>query len=205
MKSLLLTSTASTSEGGTSNSGSIESLKKIFMSPTPYIIIGALILLIIVIYLIRRFIKAQPNATTIVIRKGKIHKVLDNNNPKYFLVPFLDSVGAIITNTEKEFSSDKLFINNGPDALYKINYTLKYKVVDPKEFYKYINNLQNLLPTKLNDELRLYADQGNALILVKDYRENKNEILKVINNAVNEYSIEVVEFKINIIEPMGRK
>ncbi len=62
-----------------------------------------------------------------------------------------------------------------------------------------------LLPVKLNDELRLFADQGNALMLVKDYRENTNKILEVINKAVQEYSIEVVEFKINIIEPIGRK
>ena len=56
---------------------------------------------------------------------------------------------------------------SGPDALYKINYTLKYKVTDPKEFFKYLNNIQNILPVKLNDELRIYADQGNALVLVK--------------------------------------
>ena len=94
--------------------------------------------------------------------------------------------------------------SSGPDSLYKINYTLKYKVTDPKEFYKYINNLNNLLPIKLNDELRLYADQGNALVLVKDYRENASIILEVINKAVKEYFIEVTEFKINIIEPMGK-
>ena len=61
--------------------------------------------------------------------------------------------------------------SSGPDALYKINYILKYKVTNLKEFYKFINNINNLLPIKLNDELCLYADQGNALILVKDYRE----------------------------------
>ena len=61
--------------------------------------------------------------------------------------------------------------SSGSDALYKINYTLKYKVTDHKEFYKFINNINNLLPSKLNDELRLYADQGNTLVLVKDYRE----------------------------------
>ena len=94
--------------------------------------------------------------------------------------------------------------SSGPDALYKINYTLKYKVTNPKEFYKYLDKLNNLLPTKLNDELRLYADQGNALVLVKDYRENADKILEVINKAVGEYFIEVTEFKINIIEPMGR-
>ena len=204
MSQLILTSTSSSQGQGTSG-GSIESLNKLFTNPVLYIVIGVLILLIIVVYLIRRSIKAKPNATTIVIRHGHIHRVLDENNPKYFLVPFVDSIGAIITNSEKEFSSDKLFINNGPDALYKINYTLKYKVTDPKDFYKYINNLQNLLPVKLNDELRLYADQGNALILAKDYRENANKILEVINKAVSEFSIEVTEFKINIVEPIGRK
>ena len=64
--------------------------------------------------------------------------------------------------------------------------------------------MQNLLPVKLNDELRLYADQGNALILVKDYRENADKILEVINKAVREFFIEITEFKINIIEPMGK-
>lgn len=56
--------------------------------------------------------------------------------------------------------------SSGSDALYKINYTLKHKLANPKEFYKFINNI-----TKLNDELCLYADQGNALVLVKDYKE----------------------------------
>ena len=199
-----LTSISSSAESGSSG-GSLESLKKIFTNPILYIVIGALVLLIIVVYIIRRFIKARPNATIIVVRRGKIYKVLDKDNPKCFLVPFMDSVGAIIIDDEKVFSSDKLFINNGPDALYKINYTLKYKITNPKEFYKYINNLNNLLPTKLNDELRLYADQGNALVLVKDYRKNSDKILEIINKAVSEYFIEVTEFKINIVEPMGRK
>lgn len=61
--------------------------------------------------------------------------------------------------------------SSGPDALYKINYALKYKATNPKEFYKFMNNINNLLPSKPNDELLLYADQGNALVLVKDYRE----------------------------------
>ena len=95
--------------------------------------------------------------------------------------------------------------HNGPDALYKINYTLTYKVTNPKEFYKYLDKIQNILPVKLNDELRLYADQGNALVLVKDYRENASIILEVINKSVEEYNIKVTEFKINIIEPMGGK
>lgn len=90
-------------------------------------------------------------------------------------------------------------------TLYNINYTRKYKITNFKEFFKYIDKIQNLLLVKLNDELRLYADQGNALILVRDYRENANKILEVINKAVSEFSIEVTEFKINIVEPIGRK
>ena len=200
---LFLTSTSSSASEG-SGGGSMESLKKLFTNPVLYIVLGCIVLLIIVIYLIRRFVKARENAATIVVRRGKIYKVLDKNNPKCFLVPFMDSVGAIITDSEKEFSSDKLFINNGPDALYKINYTLKYKVKNPKEFYKYLDKIQNILPVRLNDELRLYADQGNALALIKDYRENTKSIIEVINKAVAEYSIEVTDFKINIIEPMGK-
>ena len=201
----LLTSVADSSsqEGGTSG-GSLQSIKKLFTNPILYVVLGCIVLLIIVVYLIRRFVTAKDNTTVIIARHGKIFKVLNKDNPKYFRVPFIDSIGAIITENEKEFSSDKLFINNGPDALYKINYTLKYKVKDPKEFYKYLNNIQNILPVKLNDELRLYADQGNALVLVKDYRENASIILEVINKAVKECFIEVTEFKINIIEPMGK-
>ena len=206
MKLFLILSAASSeaaSSGGSSSGGSMESLKKIFTNPILYIVLGSLVALIIAFYLFKRFVRAQPNATTIIVRKGQIYKVLNEENPKCFMVPFRDSVGAVITDSEKEFSSDKLFINNGPDALYKINYTLKYKVLDPKEFYPYLNGIQELLPKKLNDELRLYADQGNALVLIKEYREKASQILSVINKAVSEFHIEVTEFKINIIEPMG--
>lgn len=196
-------SSEASSSSASGGSGSMESLKKIFTNPILYIVLGAIVLFIIAFYLIKRFVRATPNATTIIVRKGKIYKVLDESNPKCFMVPFRDSIGAIITDSEKEFASDKLFINNGPDALYKINYNLKYKVLDPKEFYPYISKIQDILPTKLNDELRLYADQGNALVLIKEYREKNAEILRVINKAVAEFHIEVTEFKINIIEPMG--
>lgn len=205
MNPVILTSTSSNALDDDSNGGrALGSLKQIFTNPILYIVIGVIILLCLIIYFIRRFIKARPNAKTIIIRRGKIYKVLDRNNPKCFLVPFIDSIGAIITDEEKIINSDKLYINNGPDALYKINYTLKYKVINPEEFYRFIDNLQNILPVKLNDELRLYADQGNALILIKDYRNNANKILEVINRAVAEYYIEVIDFKINIIEPMGK-
>jgi hypothetical protein len=114
----------------------------------------------------------------------------------------MDSVGAVITEGVKELSSDKLFINNGPDALYKVNYTLRYTIKDPVAFYPYAAKLNEVLPAKLNDELRLYADNGNALTIVKDYRTKSAEILEVINKAIAEYQIEAVEFKINLIQPM---
>ena len=33
--------------------------------------------------------------------------------------------------------------SSGPDAFYKINYTLKHNIANPKEFYKFINNINN--------------------------------------------------------------
>ena len=201
MNNLILQATDNTNQG----SGTKEQLMKILKSPVLYIVLGAIVLLIIVFYLVRRFIKAKTNAVTIVVRHGQIHKVVDDKNPKYFLVPFIDRVGAIISLDERELNSDKLFINNGPDALYKINYTLKYKVTNPVEFYKYVNNFQELIIKKLNDDLREYADQGNALVLVKDYRSNVDLILSLINKAIEEYKVEVLSFKINLIEPIGRQ
>lgn len=198
------TSEATSSSSGGTKESATESLKKIFQSPVLYIVLGAIVLLVIVVYLIRRFVKPTKNATTIIVRGGKIRKVLEENDKAVFLTPFRDSVGAIITKDNKVFSSDKLFINNGPDALYKIHYDLTYRVLDPKAFYPYAGRINELLNTRLNDSLRLYADQGNALVLVKDYRENASVILEVINKAIAEYQVEAVEFKINIIEPLGR-
>ena len=204
MNELIILSAAASSEGDSSTQGSTESLKKIFTNPVLYIVLGALVLLILIVYLVRKNVRATPNATTIIVRKGQIQKVLDENNPKYFMIPFRDSVGAIITKDEKELNSDKLFINNGPDALYKINYTLKYKVLDPVAFYPFLGNIEELLVRRLNDDLRLYADQGNALTIVKDYREKEDAILEVINKGIAEYHLEATSFKINLIEPMGK-
>ena len=203
---LILSGTSSESGSGESSTSKLtESLKNMVKSPIFYIVIGAIVLLIVAVYLLRRIVKPRNNTSIIVVRGGQIHKVINENDDKYFLVPFTDRVGAVISLGEKEFSSDKLFINNGPDALYKINYTLKYKVKDPKEFYKYNDNIGNLISQKLNDDLREYADKGNALVLVKDYREHASEILSLINKALEEYSIEALSFKINLIEPLGRK
>ena len=182
-----------------------ETLKNMVKSPIFYAVIGGLILLIIVVYLLRRIVKPRANAVTVVVRKGVINKLIDEKSNKYFLVPFTDRVGAVISLGEKELNSDKLFINNGPDALYQINYTLKYKVVDPEGFFKYNDNIGNLIINKLNDDLREFADAGNALVLVKDYRDNASKILELINKAIESYSVEALSFKINLIQPLGRK
>ena len=181
-----------------------ESLKNMVKSPIFYIVIGGLLLLIIIIYIIRRFVSSNANMVLVITRKGQIHKLLNDKDGKYFLVPFIDKVGATISTKEQELNSDKLFINNGPDALYKINYTLKYQIDDVEAFYPYRDNIQNLIVNKLNDDLREYADKGSALILVKDYREHAKEILDIINKAIEEYHVAATSFKINLIEPVGR-
>lgn len=197
---------SNTSESASSSTDSIkESLLKIVKSPIFYIVIGAIVLLIIVVYLLRRIVKPRPGVVSVIVRGGEIRKLVDEKSSSYFLVPFIDRVGACVYLNEKELNSDKLFINNGPDALYQINFTLKYKVVDPKEFYKFNDNIQNLISSKLNEDLREFADQGNALILVKDYRANADKILDLINKSIEGYSVEALSFKINLIQPLGRK
>lgn len=194
-----------TSQGGTSD-GLTEAIKNIFKSPVFYIVLGFIVLAIIAFYLYRRLIKARANSVSVVIRRGKIYKVVDGTNlSKYFMVPFKDRLGAVIPLNEQEFNSDKLYINNGPDALYRVNYSLKYKVVEPEEFYPYISNFQKLVETKLNDDLREFADRGNALKIVKDYRESTKDLLVIINRALGRYGVKATQLKINYIEPTLRK
>lgn len=200
------TSAPSTSNSTTpsSSESAKEALMNVVKSPVFYIVIGAIVLLIIAFYLYRRIVKARPNCVVIITRKGKVYKTLDENHPKYFMVPFVDKIGATISLKETEFSSDKLFINNGPDHLYKVNYTLLYKVTDPVQHYPYHEKLQDLISSKLNEDLREFADKGNALVLVKDYREHSQEILDIINQSLQQYQIEVLSFKVNMIEPLGK-
>lgn len=202
---ILFLNSQATSEPSSTADKMGDTFKNIVKSPIFYAVIGGLVLLIIVVYLLRRIIKPRPNAVSVIIRGGQIHKLIDEKSNNYFMAPFVDRLGAVISLSEKEFSSDKLFINNGPDALYQINYTLTYKVVDPKEFFKFNDNIQNLIASKLNDDLREFADAGNALVLVKDYRENASKILDLINKAISSYSVEALSFKINLIQPLGRK
>lgn len=205
---ILTSATTSAPEEQGSTGGSTESLKAalkgMVKNPVFYVVIGIIVLLIIAFYLYRRIVKPSKNSVTVIVRKGKIHKLVDEKSSNYFRAPFVDKVGAVISLSERELTSDKLFINNGPDALYQVNYTLKYKVTNPKEFFKFNDSIQNLIVNKLNDNLREFADAGNALVLVKNYRENAEQILKLINTAIEEYSVEAVSFKINLIQPLGR-
>ena len=189
----------------TTEPSALDKIKEVFTRPYVYIVLAAIVLLIVAFYIIRRFVKAKHNASIIIVRDGKIYKVVDECNPKYFRVPFKDTIGAVISHDDQYFSSDKLFINNGPDHLYKISYTLTYRVDDPKVFFKFVNKINEVLPVRINDELRLFADKGNALAIVKDYRTNSDKLLEIINNSVKDCSIKVSEFKINAIEPIGNK
>ena len=205
---ILSNTTGNNSESGSSGEGTAssaerltETLRNMVKSPVFYIVIAAIVLLIIAIYLMRRIVKPTPNVVKIVVRGGKIHKLIKDNSPTYFLVPFRDSIGAIISLDEKELSSDQLFINNGPDALYKVNFTIKYKILFPELFFPYRENISKLLIAKINEELREYADEGHALEIVKDYRANIQKIIALINKSAKDFSVEVVDFKVNYIEP----
>ena len=204
----LINAEAASEEGG-STGGSTEkltnALKAMVKSPWFYVVIGLIVLLIIGVYLLRRFVKPTPNQVKVVVRKGSIYKLIDEKSDKYFMVPFTDGLGAVIGLNEKEFSSDKLFVNNGPDALYKINYTLKYKVSDVNKFYPHRDSFQNKVVIKINDNLRDYADNGHVLEIIKDYREHSKDLLFLLNGLTDDFGVEVTNFKINFIEPMGKK
>lgn len=198
-------SSGSTPQGG-GTAGMKDALMGILKNPVFYVVIAVIILLIVAFYLYRRLIKARANQVSIIIRRGKIYKVVDGTNlSKYFMVPFKDRLGAVIPLNEQEFNSDKLYINNGPDALYRVNYSLKYKVVEPEEFYNHVSNFQKEAEIRINDDLREYADKGNALKLVKDYREYSKDILVLINKSLGRYGVQASMFKINYIEPTGGK
>ena len=182
-----------------------EALKNMVKSPLFYILIGALVLLIIAVYLIRRIVKSEASVVKVIVRGGKIYKLIDEKSSKYFMVPFTDRLAASISLNEREFNSDKLFINNGPDALYKINYNLKYKVTDINKYFPYRESFQNVIISEINDTLREYADEGHAFELVKDYRENTSKILSLINNVTVKYGVESLSLKVNFIEPLGKK
>lgn len=202
----LTSSSSETANESTSNSTDklSNTMKGMIKSPIFYAVIGGLVLLIILVYLLKRFVKARPNTKTIVVRKGQIYKIIDESNPSYYLRPFMDRIGAVVSLNDRTLTSDKLFINNGPDHLYQINFSLIYKVIDAEEYFKAGDNIEHKMLGSINDTLREYADKGNALVLVKDYREHTKEILDLINNAIAEYSLEASSYKVNLIQPLGR-
>ena len=210
MGDLFLNLVLFTSEGTSNNSGDGteqmgDFFKKMFNGPVFYIILGGIVLLCVLFYLLRKITKPQQGAVVIIVRGGQIHKVLKDGDKNYFLAPFKDRVGAVISLREQDITTDRLFINNGPDALYQVNYTLKYKVVDPETFYKYNESFADRVATKINDDLREFAYAGNALILVRDYGSNAEKILKLLNESLEDFSVEATSFKINLIQPLGRK
>ena len=192
-------------EGGSSTGGTTEkltkALKDMVKSPVFWAIVVGIILLIVVLYLLRRFVKPSSNTVKVVVRKGKIHKLIDEKSSKYFLVPFKDSLGAVISLDDRDFTSDKLFINNGPDALYKINYTLSFHVNDVEKFFKYRDNVLERMTVRINDSLREYADEGHALEIIQEYRKQEKDILLVINKSCSEFGVEATALKVNFIEP----
>ena len=203
---IVLEETETTGESGSGSTEKItEALKGMVKSPVFYIVIGVLVLLIIVAYLLRRIVKPRNGEVKVIVRSGKIHKLIDEQSNKYFMVPFKDSLGASISLGERSFNSDQLFINNGPDALYQINYILKYKVNNVEAFFPYRDNFQNIIVNQINDNLREYADKGHVLDIIKDYREHSKELVSLLNKLTNVYGVETLEFKVNFIQPLGRK
>ena len=208
MNNLLLVlaeDTTNNNNEGSSTERITEALKNMVKHPAFYIVIGAIVLLIIGVYFLRRFVKPSPNTVKVVVRGGSIYKLIDENSNNYFMVPFRDSLGAVISLGDRELSSDKLYINNGPDALYKINYTLTYKVSDVSKFFKYRDSFQNDIAVKLNDGLREYSDNGHVNELIKEYRSHSKDIVGVINSLTDDFGVEATGFKVNFIEPLGKK
>ena len=190
---------ASNEQGGT---GSLEKLMDIFKSPIFYIIVGVIVLLIILFYLIRRFIKVAPNTATI-IKKGNSTKVILESDKRYFLIPFAEKIVVTLPLYEQEIESDQLFVNDGPDKLYKIVYKTNFKVTDAEKFYPLYGNFNKFFENTINEKLREYSEEKGADFIIKEFSKNKLEILKFLNKAFKESAIEILDMKIKAIEPIG--
>ena len=195
----LLTVTTEQTTEAVKSDGTVDKLMEITKSPVFYIVIGAIVLLIIVYYLYRRFVKAGPGKVVVITRKGKPFKLLREGDQKYFMVPFVDSLGATISLNEDSFTSDKLYINNGPEHLYKINYSLDYKVVDPELFYKKMQNFKDNAETQINSDLRAFADNGNVSKIINEYRTYNDKILSVVHDSITPFGVESIAFRVNYI------
>lgn len=199
-----LTSTSTPANESNQSSGAIDKLISVFKNPILYIVVGVLIIFILIIYLLRRFTRANPGFAVVITRKGKIRKILTESDKTYYRVPFIDSIGAVILLNSKSFVSEKLFINNGPDHLYKINYTFIYGITNIGLFFENLDGIQNKIEKQINDRLRLFADNGNASTIIKEYRSEEKTFLSIINEVINQYGIEAQSFSVNYIEPIGK-
>lgn len=195
----LLTVTTEQTTEAVQSDGTVDKFMEITKSPVFYIVIGVIVLLVIAFYLYRRFVKAGPGKVVVITKNGNISKLLREGDPKYFMVPFVDSLGATISLNEDSFTSDKLYINNGPEHLYKINYSLDYKVVDPELFYKHMQNFKDNAEIQINSVLRAYADNGNVSKIINDYRVYKDEILSKVCESLASFGVESIAFRVNYI------
>lgn len=203
MKNIIPFLTSSTSNGeDADNSASLGQLLEIFKKPAFYIVVGVIVLLIVVVYIFRRFIKVAPNTAT-VVKNGSNTKILLESNKRYFLKPFIEKVAVTLPLYEQETESDQLFINDGPDKLYKVRYDMKFKVVDAEKFYPFYNNFNKFFENTINEKLRAYSEEKSAAFIIKDFSKNKADIVNYLNEVLKENAIEIIDMKIKAIEPVG--
>ncbi len=188
-----------------SSDAALESLKEVFKNPIFYIVIGSCFALGLLFYFVRRNVRAKENCVIVIVRGGKVYKLVDRNNPCYYLVPFRDRVGAVLILDRRELSSDELYVNDGPDVLYQISYSLSYRINDPGVFYGCMNSLDKKMVVCINEAVQEFASIGNASIIVKNYRQNTERILTLLNDAVKDLGVLVESFKIVYILPLGKR
>lgn len=203
-KLLPLLTNASTEAANNEQEGadSLEKIMEIFKNPIFYVVIGVIVILIILFYFARRFIKVASN-TAIIVKKGDTTKVLLENNKRYFLKPFVEKIVVTIPLYEQEVESDQLFINDGPDKLYKLTYKMLFKITDAKNFFPLYDNFKKIFEDTINEQLRALTEEKNASFIIKEFTKNKDEIVNFLNGVFNENAIEILDMKIKAIEPIG--
>lgn len=202
----ILASSGSEATSSTADSGaSLESLGEIFKNPILWAVVGGIVVLILIVYILRRIVRPQAGVWKIIERGGKLHKIIDGNSKLIFMIPVKDKMIASVADNTKNFASDKLYINDGPDALYKLTYAIEYKVKDINNFYPIIERLDNTLAERINDDLRTFADMNGAELILRSFKENKDKIIAALNESFDKNGIEILGFKIKSIEPLGKK
>ena len=77
--------------------------------------------------------------------------------------------------------------------------------MDVEKYYKYRDSFQNDIVLKINDSLREYADNGHVNEIIKDYRNHSKDLVALINTLAEDCGVETLSFKVNFIEPLGKK